>query len=89
MQVDPIRPSLKAPGTKRLKLNNDEPLQFAFNFGVKCNLRRFNQATCSTSIINYAPKILERSGVEVRRCRLTQSNPLLKAPMVSAIGTII
>ena len=41
MQVDPIRPTLKLPGTKRLKLECDEPLSnFAFNF----NLRRYNEA---------------------------------------------
>ena len=37
MQVDPVKPTLKAPGTRRLKLKCDEPLlNFAFNF----NLRR-------------------------------------------------
>ena len=40
MQVDPIKPTLKAPGTKRLKVNCVVPLSnFAFNF----NLRRYNQ----------------------------------------------
>jgi len=39
VQVDPIKPALKAPGTKRLKLIYDGPLSnFAFNF----NLRRYN-----------------------------------------------
>ena len=38
MQVDPIRPTLKAPGTERLKLNHEElPLNFSFKF----NLRRY------------------------------------------------
>ena len=37
VQVDPIKPTLKAPGTKRLKLKYDEPLsKIAFEF----NLRR-------------------------------------------------
>ena len=41
MQVDPIKPNLKAPGSKRLKLKYDEPLSnFAFNF----NLRRYIEA---------------------------------------------
>ena len=36
MQVDPIKPMLKPPGTKRLKLNCDEPLSsFAFTFNVR------------------------------------------------------
>ena len=38
MQVDPIKPKLKPPGTERLKLQCDDPLlHFAFNF----NLRRY------------------------------------------------
>ena len=42
MQIDPIKPALTAPGTKRLKLKYDEPLSnFAFNF----NLRRYIKAT--------------------------------------------
>jgi len=41
VQVDPIKPMLKAPGTKRLKLRYDVPLSnFAFNF----NLRRYTKA---------------------------------------------
>ena len=40
MQVDPIKPTLKAHGMKRLKLRYDELLlSFAFNL----NLRRYNQ----------------------------------------------
>jgi hypothetical protein len=37
VQVEPINPALKEPGTKRLKLNYDEPLS---NFAFKINLRR-------------------------------------------------
>jgi hypothetical protein len=38
VQVDPINPTLKAHGTKRLKLKCDKPLSnFAFNF----NFRRY------------------------------------------------
>ena len=37
MQVDPIKPMLKAPATMRLKLKYDEPLS---NFAFKFNLRR-------------------------------------------------
>ena len=40
MQVDPIKPTLKVPETKRLKLKYDEPLSsFAFHF----NLRRYSE----------------------------------------------
>ena len=41
VQVDPIKPTLKAPGTQRLKLKHDEPPS---NFGFKFNLRRYTQA---------------------------------------------
>ena len=41
MQVNPVKPTLKAPRTKRLKVKCDEPLSnFAFNF----NLRRYKVA---------------------------------------------
>jgi len=44
VQVDPIKPTLKAPGTERLRLKCDDLVScFAFNF----NLRRYNQAPCS------------------------------------------
>jgi hypothetical protein len=39
VQVDTIKPKLKAPGTKRLKLDYDGPLS---NFGFKFNLRRYS-----------------------------------------------
>ena len=39
MQVEPIKPTLKAPGSKRLKLEHGKLLSiFAFNF----NLRRYS-----------------------------------------------
>jgi len=41
VQVEPIKPTLKAPGIKRFKLKYDGLLSiFAFNF----NLRRYNKA---------------------------------------------
>jgi hypothetical protein len=40
VQVDPIKPTLKAPGTQRLKPRYDESVpSFAFNF----NLRRYKR----------------------------------------------
>jgi hypothetical protein len=39
VQVEPIKPTLKAPGTNLVTLNHDEPLStFAFDF----NLRRYS-----------------------------------------------
>ena len=40
MQVDPIKPMLKPPGTKHLKLKCDGLLS---SFAFKFNLRRYNQ----------------------------------------------
>jgi len=41
VQVDPIKPTLKAPGTKHLTLKHDEVLSgFGFNF----NLGRYTKA---------------------------------------------
>jgi len=39
VQVDPIKPTLKAPGTERLKLKYEEVLS---NVGFKINLRRYS-----------------------------------------------
>ena len=45
MQVDPIKSTLKAPGTKRLKLKHDKPLSsFAFNFNLRCYIMAFDYA---------------------------------------------
>jgi len=38
--VDPITPTLTAPGTRRLELKYDEPLS---HFGFKFNLRRYSE----------------------------------------------
>ena len=40
VQVDPMKPTLKPPGTKRLKLKCDVPLS---SFAFKFNSRRVNQ----------------------------------------------
>jgi len=40
VQVDPIKPTMKAPGTERFKLEYEELLS---NFGFKFNLRRYIQ----------------------------------------------
>ena len=49
MQVDPIKPTLKAPGIELFKLQCDKPLsKFGFNF----NLRRFNENANFTNFGN-------------------------------------
>jgi len=42
VQVDPIKPTLKAPGSKKLILKHD---QLVSNLGFDFNLRRFNVAS--------------------------------------------
>jgi hypothetical protein len=44
VQIDPIKPTLKASGTKRLTLKSDEPLS---NVAFKFNLCRYNEATAA------------------------------------------
>jgi hypothetical protein len=44
VQVDPIKPTLKAPGNKLLKLKYDEPL---LNFAFNSNLRHYDMGLVS------------------------------------------
>jgi len=75
VQVEPMKPTLKPPGTNRLKLKYDELLSiFAFNF----NLARYSTGAGLEQLLR-----------QVGWCRLTVSNPALKAPMVSALETIM
>ena len=46
MQLDPIKPTLKVPGTKRLKLLYDKLVS---SFAFKFDLRRYNKAHCRDS----------------------------------------
>jgi len=41
VQVHPVKPTLKAPGTERLKLKYDKPLS---SFAIKSNLRCYTLA---------------------------------------------
>jgi hypothetical protein len=47
VQVDPIKPKLKPPGAKRLKLECDKPLS---KLGFKFNLRRYKVAATMESV---------------------------------------
>jgi len=46
VQVDPIKPTIKAPGSKLLKPSYGEPPS---NFAFKSNLRRFRKATSTVA----------------------------------------
>jgi hypothetical protein len=61
VQVDPIKPTLIPPETKRLKVNNDESLS---NFAFKFNLRRYTEA------VRVCRALL---GGKVGRCKLDPS----------------
>jgi hypothetical protein len=47
VQVDPIKPTFKPPGTNRLKPNCDD---LRFNFAFKFNLRRYNMADAAKQL---------------------------------------
>ena len=66
MQLDPIKPTLKAPGTKCLKLKYDKLLS---NFAFKFKLRRY------TMVYDYTLKVKYAALTKVGQCRLTLSNP--------------
>jgi len=76
VQVDPIKPTFKAHGTKRLKFKYDHLLlSFAFNF----NLRHYTEAReMIESGVDPAAWRRETERV-VGRCRLPASKPVLKA----------
>ena len=52
MQLDPIKPTLKAPGIKLLKLKYDKLLS---NFASKFNLRRYIKAGVARYLLQMAP----------------------------------
>jgi len=55
VQVAPIQPTLKAPGTKRLKLKYDKLLSF---FGFNCNLRLYTQVEGANAAARDAADLL-------------------------------
>ena len=80
VQLDPIKPTLKPPGTKHLNLKCDILLlSLAFNF----NLRRFSKderallLKWENMLVSKYPEVGAISDLEnlVGRCRLTLSNP--------------
>ena len=59
MQVDPIKPTFKAPGTERLKLKYDKVLaSFAFNF----NLRRYTMVEHTKRVLHLEDDDVVRIG---------------------------
>ena len=65
VQVDPIKPTLKAPGSERLKLKCDDLL---LNFAFKFNLRRYSAgSTCAAAATRPTSSATKTRGR--RRCR--------------------
>jgi len=81
VQVDPIKPTLKAPGIKLcIKLTCDKPLS---NFAFKFNLRRYKLAESGgadkiggvVDLDAEVPNAVTAWEHQVGRCRLTLSHP--------------
>jgi len=63
VQVDPVKPTLKAPGTKRLKLKYDELLS---NFVLKFSLRRYMKSA-GFEVTEEADLVKSAAGAYTRR----------------------
>jgi hypothetical protein len=74
VQVDPMKPKFKPPGTKRLNLNCEILLSTS---AFKLNERRYIEGAVFGAVHcdghHYVAAM--RNDVKVRRCRLTLSNP--------------
>jgi len=66
VQVDPVKPTVKAPGTKRLQVEYDELLS---SLAFKFKWRRYNAAA------RFGGKLDVFVSNVVRRCKLNRSNP--------------
>jgi len=62
VQVDPIKPTLRSPGTKRLKLKCDEPPS---NFAFNINMRRYNEAQARAAAYEVNGRNFESRCIEV------------------------
>jgi len=86
VQVDPSKPTFKAPGTKRLKLKYDELLTILLRFRFQFQLAPLQQGA-----IDVTAGRATTAGVAatlVGRCTLAASEFVLKAPIVSALESI-
>jgi len=66
VQVDPVKPTLNAPGTQRLKLKDDRPLS---SYGFEINLRRSTKVSASDAAAsNNGPEFLDDDHRLLLRC---------------------
>ena len=65
MQVDPIKPKFKPPGSKRLKLKCDVLLS---NFALKFNLRRYTKVNrgVEQAFLHIAKRLIEKRAAAPR-----------------------
>jgi len=70
VQVEPIKPMLKAPGTKRLKRKCGAPLS---NFAFKFDLRRYTMV--AAALLTGADKTELAAAIKAGRFSLTLSHP--------------
>ena len=74
MHFDPIKPTLKAPKTKRLKLKSDESTS---NFAFKFTLRRYNKAAALSAAADQQAAALDQQQQHLlgRSCRISGAKP--------------
>jgi hypothetical protein len=92
VQLDPIKLTLKAPRSKRLKPKCDELLSnVVFNVNVRRYTKERSLALRLAATEEKGQQALMElaAALEVGRCRLTLSASVLKAPVVSALETKI
>jgi len=82
VQVDPIKPTLKAPGAKRLKVKDDEVL---FKFAFKIILRRCSwgcvlQTSFEDLLGSSAADVAHWDVIMVRSVQVDPIKPMSKAP---------
>jgi hypothetical protein len=86
VQVDPIKPTLKAPATERLKQNIANRFQFCFNFAFDFNLHRYTKGMERrqlTALLRGRPVQVDPIKLTLRapgtkRLKLEQHEPLSK-----------
>jgi len=101
VQVDPIKPTFTAPGTRRLKLRyNKLPtilLQFCFNFAFNINLRRCIKVSGAVALtlgrggcVGELDRIFDAPDLPIAavvwRCSLSVSKPVLKLVRANSIS---
>jgi hypothetical protein len=78
VQVDPIKPKLKPPGTNVLTLNYDKCIQFCFNFDSQFNSRRYTKAGLTATLPARAAVIAAANPVQGHYNRSKTVNENLK-----------